>query len=283
MEPDFLDRVTADTESTLSSYGLDESARAAFIAFDFSRIRNLGGFIAKVQHNYLWESFPGTLNLLKLTGLEIPVFSSYNRIHQRLRAEGSASRDEKIRRFLDYLDEDLSHRCENNVAILRAVLAHEEIMWRLAADISEIKAAAPEPAVRGPGELLAQRTDQRDAIVPSICGRLEVREFEFDPVAALSELERGTIDLPSIAPSSQHLGYWVVPSTRQIRVLNLGYETAVLLSEINGRQPVPAIIERTISVLGANISPDDIRSFLESAVREGLLQDAPGLDPNEDE
>lgn len=282
MEPDFLDRVTADPASVLDGYGLEESARAAFIEFDFSRIRNFAGFIAKVQHNYLWESFPGTLNLLKLTGLQIPIFSSYNRIHQRLRTESSAGKEEKIRRFLEYLDGELEHHREPGVAVLRDVMAHEAIMWRLAAHLKGMITTAGEAAGHNGNESTALRADQWDAMVPSIRGVLVLREFEFDPVTTLSELERGNLDPARVGPSPQNIGYWGDSATKKVRVLALGRETAVLLSEVDGRRTVRAIIERTIAALGDGIEPDDFCSFFENAFREGLLQNVPGQDSNED-
>ena len=275
----FLDRITADPEFTLNGYALDEAARASFIAFDFSRIRNVAGFIAKVQHNYLWESFPGTLNLLKLMGLQIPIFSSYNRTHQRLRAEGVTSKHEKIRQFLAYLAGALKHRRETGVAVLRDVLCHEETMWQVAAKMAELVASDRDDVGVSVDEMVAHDVDQWDCIVPAVRGLLVLREFEYDPVAALSDLARGKIDLTSVGPSTQHIGYWGDSATRQLRVLVLGRETSVLLSEIDGLRPMHVVIERTIAALGNDIGPDDLYPFFESAFREGFLQNATGPRP----
>ena len=279
-EPDFLDRIRAGPGATLRDYALDQGTRSKLLEFDFTPLEKFAGFIAKVQHNYLWEAFPGTLKLLQITGLQIPIFSSYNRIHQQLRANGLAGRNEKTRSFLRFLKEELEQRQEPGVAVLREVLAHEELLWRIESQLGEVETTVGD-AQGGGGELEASWTDGWGAIVLSIRGILVVREFAFDPAAVLSALERDSFDPTDAQPTVQHLGYWGDTAARKVRVLALDSETTVLLAEIDGLRPLRTVIERTNAALGGGIDPEDFSPFFEGALREGLLQIGPAHASNE--
>ena len=139
VEPAFLEAVRADAAGALAAYALDDVDRAAFRSADLGRLRQFSGFIGKVQHNFLWESFPATRRLLRRHGIELEVFARYRGLQLAPQAR-AATQDEKIRRFLSFLEDDLAG--SGRYPALHMVMRHERALW-------EIRQAALAPARAG--------------------------------------------------------------------------------------------------------------------------------------
>jgi len=100
LEPGYLERFERDPRAEVAHLDLDESARHELSSLDCRRVRRFGGFISKVQHNDLWDSFPYTRALLKLYGAELDTFAAYRGQHLELVRAGRPSRERRTKSFL---------------------------------------------------------------------------------------------------------------------------------------------------------------------------------------
>src|SRR6267154_5764364 len=175
VEPDFLEALIVDPKGSLSSYSLDETAKGEFLNADFARIRAFSGFISKVQHNYLWESFPATRKLLTFFGVEIDLFSRYRRIQLSQRRKGEERR-ESILRFIEFLEVELKSKRGWQFRLMLELLKHERVTWETRLSLGTV----PEPMST---RLSIHRFSwaKFKTLTPVACGPLVVRKFCYDP------------------------------------------------------------------------------------------------------
>lgn len=269
VEPAFLESVRADSAGALAAYALDDADRAAFRTADLGRLRQFSGFIGKVQHNFLWEAFPATRRLLRRHGIELEVFARYR--GQQLAPQARAgAQDEKIRRFLSFLADYLAG--SGRYPALHMVVRHERALW-------EIRQAALAPAARrqGPGAKgLPPKTLARlpwrefSRLVPAVNGALRIEAFDGDPVALTAAA------LEDAPPRRQRrrprlLAYWADRSAARLRTLAVETLPALMLSQVDGRRAVGAIVAATRRQSLAGAPPSAFRPFFEDAAREGLI------------
>ena len=264
VEPAFLEAVRADSAAALAAYALADADRAAFQTADLGRLRHFSGFIGKVQHNFLWESFPATRRLLRRHGIELEVFARYRGL-QLAPESRSAGQNEKIRRFLSFLEDYLAG--SGRYPSLQAVMRHERAIW-------EIRQAAAAPSSRAEGlqtESLA-RLPWREfsRLVPCVDGVLRIETFDCDPVALT---DRVLADAPPrrLRRRARLLVYWTDRSAAQLRTLTVETLPALLLSQVNGRRPVGSIVASIRRHSLAAAPPSAFRPFFEDAVGEGLI------------
>src|SRR5947199_10036579 len=98
LDPSFLASLHQNPAETLESYGLEESVRQQIESADFDKIQRFSGFISKIQHNHLWESFPTTRQLLRFYELELEIFTAY-RPYQLSAEVSMGSREQRTRSF----------------------------------------------------------------------------------------------------------------------------------------------------------------------------------------
>jgi hypothetical protein len=263
VEPAFLDAVRADPAGALAAYDLADSDRAAFQAADFGRLRQFSGFIGKVQHNFLWESFPATRRLLRRHGIELEVFARYRglQLEPETRAAGQ---DEKIRRFLSFLEDYLDG--SGRYPALQTVMRHERAVW-------EIRRAASPPAARCKGlrtKALARLPWREFArLVPGVNGVLRIETFNCDPVALTARVLE---DRPSrLRRRPRLMVYWLDRSTARLRTLAVETLPALLLSQVDGRRPIGAIVSVIRRRSLAEAPSSAFRPFFEDAARDGLI------------
>ncbi|SRR6266849_3557911 len=267
----FLEQMMQSPAAALEGYALDEKTHTDFLTLDIKRIRNFAGFITKVQHNYLWESFPYTRALLKYYKMEIEVFAAYLERHLQLRAEG-VSRNQKIMSFMTFLSTYLASRDSSMFPGVREMLAHELMEWAIR---NQLIATVP-PQWQTPSvDLSMLGARQFGKMVPLVCGALRVGSFTYDPLQIISHLKQGRFDPHTLSLHPRCLGYWGDSATQQLRILELDDISALLLSHVDGHSSIRTIVGRVTKQGPNGIRVSRFRPFFEAAFKEKLLMVSP--------
>jgi len=264
----FLDRISCDPITVLQAYDLDDRTWTDFLRLDVNRVRYFAGFITKVQHNYLWESFPYTRALLKLYQIEIEVFTAYLAIYQQLRAQGAISKDQKIESFMKFLLAYLEPSKKVELPGLQEVIAHEHMEWEIRRALRGVESPGPQ---RSQIDLSALSTRQLGRLVPVVQGAFRVNDFIRDPLVIVKQIAQGSFDPQEIPEQRQYLGYWGETATNQLHILELDDLSANLLSLVNGRRSIRVIIERVAKTMPYPIYPSELRPFFQALFNQGFL------------
>jgi hypothetical protein len=256
LDADFLGAVSSDPAAALAGYDLDERTRGDLEALDFSKVRKFAGFITKVQHNYLWDPMPFTRALLKHHGVEIELFAAYHARHLELREEG-ASRPAKISSFLEFAQAFVTER---DYPGLREILLHERIRWEL----ESLPPTGTVPDARvDPGPL--------GKLVPHARGRVRVARFELSPLAIEQQLASGRFEPSELSAGKRDLAYWSDPGSEQLRILEIDELTAALVSEVDGKRSVRAVVARVAGRAADDETAERVRPVFEGLADAGLL------------
>jgi len=264
LEPVFLREMARDRSAALDRYPLDERTHSDFLKLDVDRLRSFAGFITKVQHNYLWETFPCTRALLIAYGIEIEMFASYRDTQQWILAQGQRTQTEKTEQLVKFLKAYLESRKVQCPGLLD-VLAHEQIIWELEICILE------KPRSDSEVNASSLRSQRFEKLVPAIRGTLKTHDFVHDPLKIASGLAIGNFKLHQIAKSRRRLSYWADVQVGQVRIVELDPLALILLSEVNGKRSIRTIIRRASAKMELGLRPSHLKSFFESALQQGLL------------
>jgi hypothetical protein len=262
-DPPFLERLVADRDTALKAYPLDAQTRADFVKIDMQRLRRFSGFIAKVQHNYLWDYFPATRRLLQHSRIEIDFFTNYRAI--QLSAQSPAqSQSDKVRRFADHLATFAAKL--PGLAALTTALRYERACW-------ELRQITPAPRPRGrigPRRAAGLAWPDFLKLVPKRDQPMCFETFDCDPAALVADVLAGRF--------SPHDGaddrLFVLRRRRDQSVQTFEIEelSALLLSSIDGYRTVRSVIAAARRrALGAT-PPRAFRTFFEQAAAAQFIQ-----------
>ena len=264
VEPAFLEAVRARTPRALAAYALADADRAAFQTADLGRLRHFSGIssarFSTISCGIVSRQPDGCCGR---HGIELEVFARYRGL-QLAPESRSAGQDEKIRRFLSFLEDYLAG--SGRYPSLQAVMRHERAIW-------EIRQAAAAPSSRAEGLQTECSHACRGGItrlVPRVDGVLRIETFDCDPVALT---DRVLADAPPrrLRRRARLLVYWTDRSAAQLRTLTVETLPALLLSQVNGRRPVGSIVASIRRHSLAAAPPSAFRPFFEDAVGEGLI------------
>jgi hypothetical protein len=266
VEPAFLEAMRDDSAAALNPYGLDPEAEASIRTSDFGRIRRFSGFIGKVQHNHLWDSFPATRSLLCFYGIELDVFADYRSVQLSPEVR-TADRDGRTRCFLEFLE---NHPAAREYAGIAEVLRHERALWEVRMACSAVT-RQDSSSLRGEDiSSLGWREFLR--LVPRPPGPVRIASFAFDPALLAAQVCAGEFRGSPPAAGARVLAYIGERHTAQLRVLEIDALTALVLSKLDGRRRVRAVIAAVRHAGVANAPPLAFRDFFESAAASGLIQ-----------
>jgi hypothetical protein len=264
MEPAFLEQLAVEPLNTLAAYGLDQRLLTEFGYLDIARLRNFGGLISKVQHNYLWESFPATQRLLCHYDLEIRLFADYRLFIQENPEAQTASRHLKIARFVQFVEDQLSRSDPARYPGLADVLKHEKLSW----EVSKSPWAAVTRTTRSDHpDLTAVRAAEFGRLIPRLQGRLSVSDFEYDPLQIITQLAREQFDPNGLSIRGRVLAYWIRTPDAPLQVIEFDPGTIAILSSIDGRRSIRTIVRR---ITGASHVSRFV-PFFEAASKHGLF------------
>ncbi len=267
MDPAFLDHLASDPDTALKGYALEPQIRSDFLNLDTGRLLSFAGLVAKVQNNGLWEHFVHTRTLLNYYQIDLKVFVAYRHTHLQNR-QSQLSRNQQIEKFLSFLWEYLESDQSFEYPAVRELLAHEQFTWELRLLFSESEGLPSKARQIDFGSL---RYRDFMNLVPIISGSLRVREFDYRPLAVISDLTEGQFDHQRLAPEPTWLVYWADYSTGQLRILELDQPIAAFLTQTNGRRSIRTLIQRVVKSTQSDLRPSEFRPFLQFAFQEGLL------------
>lgn len=200
----------------------------AFSEFDIQRLRAFSGFISKVQHNYLWESFPHTRSLLQAWMIEHDAFAEYRLRFPPVRKE-RLSRQQKMARVVRFLHEYLE--CSNTPSCpgLKEVLEHERIEWEL----KETSAEATVQPLRRPW----------NKAYPRLSSRARLVRFEFDPLEIIGQI---SVAAPPRAKRRRCYRCYVIDfSAAELSSLELGWPAWSFLSRMDGHRSTADLLAKS--------------------------------------
>lgn len=259
LEPGFLEAAATETD-------LRSEVRVQFPKVELERIQRFAGFICKVQHNYLWESFGATRQLLRYFDLEFDIFTRYHPHHLRIKTE---SVDERIRQFVNFLDQHFSTRANLSITqMLLEVLRHERLIWesRLA-DVPQ-----PAPEILPSGDAKGWQWTHFQRLLVQLNPQLRVRQFRYNVESIVARLATGTFDAEFRRGGNRFLAYSKDRSSGSVRVVQLDRITVHLLSLVNGHRSVRAVIGAARAAGLGHAQPLSFRAFFEEAAHFGFIQ-----------
>jgi len=264
VEPTFLEACIADPVAATRQYQMDPGLSRAFRSVDFARIRKFSGFIGKIQHNFLWDNFPASRQLLAHHGKELQVFADY-RVTQLSTHIKSASRQQKIESFVAFLKRKVP---ELRIAGLDETLRHEHTMWSLL-DASRSQVPCADHVRNDSISSMAWNRMQR--LVPQVNGLLRVLWFRCDPKALVAEIESGVFRRHLI--EDEHvLAYWLDSMHRQVRILAIDPLTGLFLTKINGVRSLRSIISAIRHGSLSEVKPVAFREIIETIQQNQVIR-----------
>lgn len=267
LDPSFAQAIRRKPAKALKAYRLGAVVRRQVESADFEKILRFSGFICKIQHNHLWDSFPVTRQLLSRYGIELEVFSAY-RPHQLSQILNSSSRDDRTRSFLNFLERYLADRARagQHFPALAEVLRHERNIWEV-----WVTAMVGEAAfTRLSGDDLSWSIFQ--SLVPCVNGQLRIGAFDIEPMKVVEQIRSGSLAAHVTRRGRRKFfAYWADGKGHSPRVFELDSLTAHILSQINSARSVRAIVEAVRRAGLAEIRPLAFRAFFEQAADSGLI------------
>jgi hypothetical protein len=255
VDPAFLQRLEDDDSSALAGYQLDDGTVREFKTIA-GQLRKYAGLIATVQNNGLWQHIPATRLLLKRHDLDLRTFVAFRAQHQANRARRGLGRDVSTATFFEFFGELLITDSQYHRPMLAEVFGHERLVW-------EMQRAAVDPrphgGLRSPGPIGSAR--------PVINGLLCLVNYPVDPVGAAARIIAGSSDFGDL--ESAALGYWRDPVNNALKLVSLTQASANLLSRVDGKTTVSALVELAGAEYGAEAS--DVLAFLELSCERGML------------
>lgn len=269
LNPSFTASLQHNSAEALAPYGLEEGIRQQVESADFDKIQRFSGFISKIQHNYLWESFPATRQLLRYYELELEVFTAY-RPHQLSADANHASRDERTRSFLDFLEAHLANgpKVGTSYPGLSEVLQHERAIWDLVSATSKLDDEESSLLIEWTN--LSWSAFQR--LLPAIHGPMRLCVFDVDPEQVIRQLKEGTF--AGIAPNTERsfFAYRINRKTGYSSVLKFDSLSVSILSRIDGKRSVRSVIASARRSGLGEIRPLAFRSFFEEIANMGIIR-----------
>jgi hypothetical protein len=225
--------------SALTVYQLNDKERSELTPALIQKIRSFAGFICKVQHNDLWDSFPFTRALLRLYRLEHEVFGEYAAYRQ---AMGAPPKSRAARRlaFIDFLISQLGEgRTAAYPGVIDAAL-HERILEEFRAAVHDNATALARTRVHD-GDLCER--------VPQIRGLVRIGYFSTDPVAVTEALKLGRFDVDAVRYCNGWRCYWLEPDHREVRLVDVDPGVAMLLAMVDGRLTTDEVVAQASRAL----------------------------------
>jgi len=260
LDPVFADRLRRTPNRALHPYGFDANTRKEIKAADLDKILRFAGFINKVQHNHLWEFFPITRKMLCYYGIELEVFTAYRvRLSPQLRA---GSLEDKTRSFLDFLEHYLSDKQEHYPGLSEA-LQHERGIW----EVSLIPIRPYTGGVLAAVQLSSVEWKTFQKLVPAINGPWRICLFEADPEKITAEVKQGTFNGLVERTEPTLFAYTRDRRGRGVVILKPDHLTIDLLSRIDGKRSVAAVIAAARRESLLNVPPLGFREFFEQAAK----------------
>lgn len=264
VDTDFVEAVGTDAATALRSYEFGTGLLKDLKKLEIDKVRRFAGFIGMVQHNYLWESFYGTRQLLRLYGIELDVFVAYRK--RQLSLAENLSRADRTRFFLDFLETDFlnAQGVVSRCPCLIEVLHHERTIWELDQRVVGTKTGT-EPAGK-----VGWRELKR--LIPRVNGVVCVNLYSFNPASLIELIRKGEFRGRMPRTKKQFLGYWKELDNSRLRLLELDDFFVYVLQKIDHRRSVQAVVAAARRETLREVRPVAFREFFDKASKLGLIR-----------
>lgn len=189
-------------------------------------LKYFSGFIAKVQHNFLWDDFMLTRKMMVKQQLEIEVFTAYLSRHHYNKRNKIAELNTKINLFIVFLKDYLQQRTAYRYQLVYNVLLHEEAMFALKQHSERDNSSLT---------LMRERRITRN-LRPALCGA--VRQVMMSvPPQRLGECFK---DNPPAVLRARRRSYcyWYDPHSQNFRILEIPVMVRRVLEVIDNKRKV---------------------------------------------
>jgi hypothetical protein len=247
VDPAFTAAFDANPRNAVLSAGGSAALAREVSAIDLARLQAFRGLITKVQHNFLWATFPLTLMHLRNTRLDLPLFSALATTHLDLRRRGVRDMRERISTFVGFAADFL--RRAGGAAALECglLLTHEDCLREVNEPCLGAEAIHPHH--------LTGRS------VPVLLGRLLIRTFTASPLP-LARAIASAKPVPRVRLRTTDITYWKGIGAEGARVFAVRDLTPRLLAAIDGRRSVETVVRQ---VTGLRAPAPFLPAFVKAA------------------
>jgi hypothetical protein len=189
-----------------------------------TRLAFFAGLVTKVQHNFLWENFPGVTTILRRAGVELDLFRNYFLSRRSPRRQSATGQSQKVDEVVQFIDAFLRDR-RNNPSLrgARDVLRHERSIWEVRLSQFGWLSGHGHP----PG-------------VARLLGPMRVVGFRFNP----TEVLRAT----ACAPWTGHRIYFALGGAdTAVRVFDIDPAAALMARRLTRCEPLQAILRAAVA------------------------------------
>lgn len=244
-------RVAAEDTAALLAVGVTQREPVAL-----RRLRGVTSLLTRVQNSFLWESYGGTLRLLRRWNEEGPVFTAFTGVHHNARTSG-ISQPERIGVFERWFAAYVAERPGEDWRWIEDVFAHERAVRRLMLHAQTLDADATTPP-----------DGRRGKPVPYALRPIAPVRLYHDPTNVRTAVPS---ERPGDAGDSISSPFvYVAPEPAVLRAFEIDDLTFAVLELIDGSRDVPAIAA-TLRDDGEDFATDAIRDTVEALVEAGVL------------
>jgi hypothetical protein len=218
-------------------------------------LQYFSGFIAKVQHNFLWNDFMLTRKMLMKQEMEIEIFTAYLAQHQQNKLNRLPELT-KINLFVAFLKDYLQQRNQRRHRIVYNILLHEEAMFALKqhSDADSALQVADLPVRK----MAANRR-------PVVCGAIRQVMMCVPPQNLGDWFKKNTDKL--LHTRRRSYCYWYDPHTQNYRMLEIPVIVRRVLTVIDNEKRVKDIEQ----YFACKIHPTDIRKVLQKLLQMKMI------------
>lgn len=227
-------------------------------AHNLNALRLFSAFIAKVQHNYLWNDFPLTIASLKRSGKELAVFSAYLELHQQNKRIPGLPVEEKKQRFVCFLQRFLEENKQDHSCRLTSEILLFENTSRLLKRSPVSPVLKNKSGYRGRGLLKT---------IPFVNGNIKICAHAVNPA-----LLNSILNSASAAPvpfRKKTFCYWYNKEKDELRIFEISKQVGLLLSIIDSEKNISAI--RALTLISGKLSLGNLKDIIQALVHEGIV------------
>ena len=252
VDPAFTTAFDANPRNAVLSLGGSADLAREVSAIDLDRLQAFRGLITKVQHNFLWSTFPLTLRHLRHHRLDQPLFTALATTHLGLRQQGVRDVRARVAVFVDFATGFLRRTKRRGALECGLLLAHEDCLQQ----VNEPYELAATGDVLRP-----HRVTPRS--IPVLLGRLCIRRFPASPLPLADAISSGK-RTPPVRRKATDIAYWNAINGQGPSAFAVTDLTPRLLAAVDGRRNVGQIVRHVTTLRAAG-------SFVAAFVRAAEL------------
>lgn len=239
VDPAFTTAFDANPRNAVLSLGGSAELAREVSGIDRGRLQAFRGLITKVQHNFLWSTFPLTLKQLRHHQLDQPLFTALATTHLGLRQQGVRDVPARVAVFVDFAAKFLRRAKRRGALECGLLLAHEDCL-RQVSEPYQLPATGD--------DLRPHRVTPRS--IPVLLGRMCIRTFPASPLPLANAASSGR-RTPPVRFKATDIAYWNAINGHGARAFAVTDLTPRLLAAVDGRRSVGQIVRHVTRLRAA--------------------------------